>query len=436
MIFVWEKRCITVGQYRVKEEALTMLMDEDRAALMSVYRHRCLNEKQMAKYHYPDHDGDYVLSRIRMLIDTGFLEVHEYGEDRKCVFFLTNMGVQFARDSGEGEKYTYSERRKRRTYEATSGTLRMPDKMLDHQTQLNTLSLEIEKRCHLDPQCYKDSMFASNFTYAQPDGVFELPEFDIFLEMDMGHERVAALKAKWGHYRTYFNSRDYYLRRNKKIVVLFATENVKGVSSRRASVVKSLNETIFELFGPMFDCCIGTNEELVNIAERLITGQPRGWFQRVGSYLQNKQGFRFSRPKAIADACGEPYLYMRKSESSGEPLMINGGRPLEFLFEDGSDRQMLGLKRAAFYKQTQSLLAGKLERSIPLLVLVPDEQAIYRDLSVVGALAVPDVYYVTADRLRKKQNFYEAVFQFDLLGKQYGFTDWALQHKKYEKKQI
>lgn len=414
-----------MSYYRVKPEALAMLTPEDRKVLHGIYKHRCLNEEQLAKYfyqHLDDGKNDYTLYRIRILRDAGFIEVYEYGEDQKCVFYLTHMGVQFVRDTSE-VSLVRTEARGGAKYEINCSALRVGENLLSHQTELNTLGLEIERRCGIDPQCYKDSVFAANFSYAQPDGVFELPEFDIFLEMDMGNERQPALRRKWNHYRTYLNSRDYYLRRDKKIVVLFATQRVTNLESRRKSVVKSISEMIFDLVGPNLDFYIGNSEEMIRVAERLVNGTP-GWFQRVGSFFQKNMDAAFSKPGVITEACREPYLYMK----------LPGEKGREFLFEDYSNRQMLGLKRAVTYASTQSLLAAKVGRTIPLLVLAPSEDAIFRDLRSVDALAVPNVYYVTPARLRER-SFYEALFQFDKLGNRFHFTDLSLTEQVHEIKQ-
>ena len=418
--------------YKVKPEALAILTPEDRLALQGIYKHRCLNEEQLTAYYYASLDNgqnNYTLLRIRALIDAGFLEVYEYGEDQKCVFYLTHMGVQLVRDESEAP-LTREGARGGPKYEINCSSLRMGDNLLDHQTQLNTLSLEIERRCGLDPSCYKDSVFTSNFSFAQPDGVFELPGFDIFLEMDMGHERLTALRGKWEHYRSYLNSRDYYLRRDKKLVVLFATQQVTGLERRRVTVVKSINQMIFDLVSPKLDFYVGNNEEMIRIAERIVSGKP-GMFERVGAHLQNKLEFTFSRPKLITEVCRESYLYMRIPGEDGKPV-VRDGRPQEYLFENYTDRQILGLKRASAYGQTQSLLKGKIGRTIPLLILAPSENAIFRDLATIDAKAVPDVYYITAERL-KDRPFYEAVFQFDKLGNRFHFTDWSLENQVYEK---
>ena len=388
---------------KVDSEVADMITPDDHNAMHTVYRHRCLNEEQLTKYIYCTRDdgyNGYALRRIKALVSFGLLEVHEYGPEHKCVFFLTYRGVQYVRDTAGKPLYRTRERSGRRRYEATPGGLWLPDTMLDHQTRLNDLALELVRRCGLDPGCYKDNLYASNFTYAQPDGVLELPERDFFLEMDMGHERMSALRGKWDHYREYFKSRDYQLHRNKPVTVLFATENVRYVSRRRRTVVKSLARTSMDLLGPLFDCYIAPNEELITIMERLVLKQP-GAYQRACGLLGEKHEVSFWGPV-------EPARPM-----SPESQLIEAPDGSRFLFLDGSDRPMSGIKRIAYFGQERASLGG-----VRLLVLVPGEDGACVDELDSGTKPDGRVCYVTEKRLQKRP-FYEALFQFDQLGNRF-----------------
>lgn len=418
---------------KVRANDLAVLTDEDKKAIQSIYRHRCLDENQLAKYLYAeldDGENGYTLERLRVLMEAGFIDFYEYDEGRKHVFYPSVLGVQLVRDLSGVPLYRVRKNGKRRNYEATAKELRMSDHLLDHQTRLNTLSLELERRCGLAPDSYKDSKFASNFTYAQPDGVFELPEFDVFLEMDMGHERGPALRSKWEHYRTYFNSRDYYLRRNKPIIVLFALEQVRRVSLRGSTVIRSLSQTVFEMVGSGFDCYLGTNEELYEIGERVIKSLQPPAYQQAEGQLRNRFGFRISRPKAIQEICGIPFLYMWMPDERGKVAVLDG-RPQEFLLEDGTDRRVGSLKQAAYYSQTQAGIMRQFGRNIPLLMIVSDEARIKRDLIAADAMAVPDVYFTTVKRLAKDP-FCSALFQFDALGRRFHFENASLTRYVHE----
>ena len=198
---------------RVVEKAFSIITPEDHNALHGIYRHRCLNDRQLAEYFYKDLDdgkNDYTLMRINELVENWLIDAHEY-KPGIWVYFLTKRGVQYVRETSGRIMYSFKERSGKKQYEASAGSLWMKDQILDHQCRLNDLALEILRTCSLDSACYKDNLFATNFCYAQPDGVLELPDFHIFLEMDMGNEESKILREKWTHYRNYFLSRDYQL---------------------------------------------------------------------------------------------------------------------------------------------------------------------------------------------------------------------------------
>lgn len=316
--------------------------------------------------------------------------------------------------------YSFKERSGKKQYEASAGSLRMKDQILDHQCRLNDLALEILRVCSLDPACYKDNLFATNFCYAQPDGVLELPDFHIFLEMDMGNEESKILREKWTHYRNYFLSRDYQLHRKKRIIVLFATENVKKLAARRKIVVRSLAETSMDLLGPMFECYIGSNEEMIEVARELIGGQ--SWHE--DSFLAQL------RQAGIVVANNPPEFVQ-----TGEWLCRLPDRQF-VLAIDGYKRPVALLKRIAYWEQSSARLDRTAFETLRMLVLSPSENEVCRDLFHAGLVRDlnTNILFVTLGRLREKP-LHEAVFVFDQLGNQYHFTGPDMQDLFYEKRQ-
>jgi len=418
---------------KARPETLMALTEEDKAALRSIYFHRCLNESLLQRFFYAqldDGQNDYTLERIRWFIKEELLAIDEYG-DGQCTFYLTNRGLQTVRELLDYPTFIIDRKTGHRKYDVTSSSLRTAQKLLDHQMHLNALSLDIETRCGLPQEAYKDSKFAANFTYAQPDGVFELPDYDIFLEMDMAHERLLSIKDKWTHYRNYTSAREYYLRRDKKIIVLFATENItRGFAYRRGKVIRSIFGTIQDLLGDRFEIFIGPSSEMADVAERIIK-QENGAFQETGAFLQSQMLFQFFYPAVVRDLTGERLLYMRQLDEKRETL-VRDGRPQEFFLVDYLLRPMSGLKRALCHGHTQSLLAGKFPQ-VPLLLLVPDETSIYQDLRAAEAFGMENVFFTTSKRLRDRL-LPEAIFQFDQTGNRYHFQDFALKEKIHEKR--
>lgn len=66
---------------RVVEKAFSIITPEDHNALHGIYRHRCLNDRQLAEYFYKDLDdgkNDYTLMRINELVENWLIDAHEY----------------------------------------------------------------------------------------------------------------------------------------------------------------------------------------------------------------------------------------------------------------------------------------------------------------------------------------------------------------------
>lgn len=66
---------------RAVEKAFSIITPEDHNALHGIYRHRCLNDRQLAEYFYKDLDdgkNDYTLMRINELVENWLIDAHEY----------------------------------------------------------------------------------------------------------------------------------------------------------------------------------------------------------------------------------------------------------------------------------------------------------------------------------------------------------------------
>ena len=122
---------------------------------------------------------------------------------------------------------------------------------------------------------------------------------------------------------------------------------------------------------------------------------------------------------------------MRKLDAGGK-VLIQDGRPQHFFLLVYTTGAVSVLKRAVSFPATASLLWPKLKREIPLLVLVPDEKTILRDLTAVDSLGVPNVYFTTRQRLEER-SFPEALFHIDQLGRFHHFEDYSLKNEILER---
>lgn len=414
---------------KARPETLAIITAADKKALMAIYRHRCLNEPLLQRYFYLGEPDGFTLAQLREFNTHELLDIVEYEAGEYPAVFLSARGIQTLRELYGIPVYTLNEKGKKKREIQRAADLKMPEILLNHQMHLNELALAIEEKIagKVDFE-YQDNKFIDSCTYAQPDGIFILPDCDLFLEMDMAHERMTELCNKWTHYRNYLTAKEHYLKRPKKIVVLFATENLRpgGLATRRKSVLKSLSKTIFDLFGKELECYIGPSSEMVEVAENLALSQAA-----LPPALPPELGFTLSYPDSVREICGESYLYMRKLDEDGK-VIIQDGRPQHFFLEDYTTGAVSVLMRTASFPATASLLRPKLKREIPLLVLMPDEKTALRDLMAVNALGVVNVYFTTKKRLRERR-FPKALFQIDQLGRFHHFSDYSLKTEVFEK---
>lgn len=414
---------------KARPETMAMMTAADKKALMAIYRHRCLNEPLLQRYFYRDEPDGFILSRLREFNAHELLDIVEYEAGEYPAIFLSARGIQTLRELYDIPVYKVNEKGKKKRVIQRASDLKMLEILLNHQMHLNELALAIEERVSGKiPYEYQDNKFIDACTYAQPDGIFILPNCDLFLEIDMAHERMAELCTKWGHYRNYLSAKERYLGRPKKIVVLFATENLKpgGLAIRRKSVLKSLGKAILDLFGRDFECFIGPSSEMVKVAATIALSTE----YKMPS-LPPELGFTLSYPNSVREICGEPYLYMRKLDEQGK-ILVRDGRPQQFFLEDYTSGAVSVLKRAASFPATASLLWPKLKREVPLLVLVPDEKSILRDLSAIDSLGIPNVYFTTPKRLKEK-SIPEALFSVDQLSRFHHFNDYSLKNEIFER---
>lgn len=382
---IFQKR----GGVFILDSIIAQLLEADIKALRTIYSMRCMSEDLLHRYIYKYSNETETLDRIRFLIDLRLIEVIECGNG-DCIFCLTVLGVNIVRKLSPVPLYKIHPKTGERIYEVQAKELRPAMFIINHQLHLNELSLMIQEKCGIPLSAYKDSKFASNFTYAQPDGVFELEKYDVFLEMDMCNEEMPALVEKWNHYRNYFASQDYYLRRNRPIIVLFATENIIRMhEQRRGTVLRSLSRTIFDLFGSNFNCYIGTSEYCARVFAEIY---------QSSSFTVHKlfEQHGYTCPK-LNSAKATQFL----KNSAGQGLYVCSYQ----------QRPVSALKQVIYFEKIQTMHKTKW----PLVMVCNSDKEILKDLNACEVLHTPGVYFSTPKRLNTKP-LDQALFQFDSLG--------------------
>lgn len=418
---------------------LNALTDTDKAALDGIYHHRCLNETLLYEFFYKADTiaREHAARRIRWMLQKGLIEPVEYGADFPALF-LTMYGIETYRIAHNlpQEYYDLEDERLRRAVRKASD-LKMKPNNLNHQMELNRFSLMFEARAKDQiAYSYKDEKFLDMYTIMRPDGMIQLNTAELFLEMDMGTERRDVLSSKWNHYREYLQSKDYRYR-DKRIIMLFIINNVKMVEERRRTVLSTLQTGLLDVLDSCFEVYVDMPENLMDlIFNRLLPTSTvfAGRFANLTNQLLQMHQFIFSSSAFMDQVI--PFIefsaYIRKLNAN-KKILVQDGRPQEFLIDVYWDRPISVLKKIAFYQQTAGAMYRKLKRVIPYLVVVPNEQQFFLDLKVSQGVAIEHVYFTTEERLRGS-SFPAAIFQYDPEGNLFHFADHGLHERVFERK--
>lgn len=186
-----------------------LIKDDDKEFLLAVYLHRCLNEELAASYIYQGHQNPelYAGRRILFLLRQGLIL------EREGAYFLSTIGVNHVRRwFGERLMASYKPDKENKVL-PKSCDLKICSRNINHQLHLNRFAMELKS--YVPPQIpysYFDEKFmpaAGNFI--MPDGMAQMENEILFLEMDMGTESSKRLAQKWDSYRMFLNDpKSYY----------------------------------------------------------------------------------------------------------------------------------------------------------------------------------------------------------------------------------
>lgn len=395
---------------------LNSMTPMDKKALLKIYYHRCLTKDLLYKYCYylEEPKEEYTSEHIQWLIESKLIEPVDYGADNPALFLIPK-GI-------ETLKFIYNlpieewdeETKKIRKVIKSSSDLKMFPKNIKHQMALNSFVLDFElKSKGKIAYNYFDEKFMKTYSVAQPDGLIELNNYSIFLEVDMGTERTPHLEQKWQNYREFLKSNNYYYK-DKKIIVLFILNNVKNIKNRRNIVLSSLNKQILDKIDSFFDIYIDTPEALISlIFDKFIPDNIvfESYINNLKQILFDKHGFSYCNCNFLKsfipnlEYCG----YIRKLNESGK-IMVQNGKAQEFLIDVYWNSPVSVLRKIAYYYQTQCRMEKFVKRSMNYIVIVKDEKQISNDLSVIGVSDYSNVFFSTMERL-KNMSFDDALFQ-------------------------
>lgn len=418
---------------------LKKLSNLDLDLLEYLYLYRCLSFQQMKDYVYKLKDEPldvFYLEYIQPLLRLGVVEEVEYLPDQ-FVLFLTTNGVNIVRHTKDIPLEIFNPDTKivKRGY-YRAGELKMHPRLVNHQVHLNQFMLEFQeiakKKCL--KWKYFDEKYVSQYFTIRPDGLIRMFDTDFFLEMDMGTESKKQLFDKWNNYRDFVRSSEF-TNKEQKIMILFITENVKNVESRKELVRYTAIHQISDLFQESFDMVIGSKNELLELMfDTLIPNilQENKERKNILNLFNNKYQFRVDFADPLRETLnGADYEYYMRKVNKETLIVIENGRIQEFLLDDYTYQPLSVINRIQHHKRNSNTFHLKFKRQIPYIVIAKDEDSLYQDLKLADTLTNEEVFFTTPKRL-KELSFHEALFQFDLNGNIYHFKDSGLKQRVYE----
>jgi hypothetical protein len=411
----------------------------DKMVLQSIYQHRCLNEDLLYQFFYRKMDASrtFAARKIRWMLQKGLIEPVEYGEDFPALF-LTTLGIETYRYLFNIPKEIMDlDTGKMKNALRLAGSLKMKPNNLRHQMALNQFELAFEEQAAGEIAfTYQDEKFLDLYTVIRPDGLIQFNQVDLFLEMDMSTEKSDALLSKWNHYREFLKSREYRYK-DRKTIVLFILNAVQMAEQRRQTVLSTLQTGLLDALDSCFEIYVDTPENLLDLIFNRLAPNSVNFSKSIAALtkdIADRHGFTCSSSSFMDEIAPytEFFAYIRKLNFNRR-ILVQDGRPQEFLLDVFWDRPLSVLKKIVYYNHMSAAMLKHLSRKIPYLVVLPEENSFYTELKLMRGMDYSDIYFTTSERLRQ-MDFPEALVQYDAMGNLFHFTDYGLQQRVFERK--
>lgn len=416
------------------------LTPTDKKAISAVYLFRCI-DLDIFHTHFYEKEGrslDYTKRRLRKFTKEGVLEKIQY-QPRNHAYFLTTIGIRLCEKMLTLPKEAFVAQGKKTAiglYNASS--LKLRPSLINHQLHLNKfVSMFKEKIDHYQVEwSYWNEKYLGKLTAIRPDGLIELSEYDLILEMDMNTEGSYRLKQKWANYRIFKRS-DEFTYRERNTQTLFILGDNKNIDQQKLKAKKLIFDNLMDVISHEFDFAIGTPDELIKTC--IERHQSKGSFHleslpTLKKFLSGGLGYAVSPGFQIRQFTNDEVFdfYIRKLNSNKQ-VVCNDHMSFEFVVDCYSGVHMSVLKKIAYIEKISQCFSYAMNRNLKYLVIVPDERLIYCDLVNLGILGSHLVYFTTLDRLNQLV-FHEALFQYDRYAGLFHFKSENLSERVFEKK--
>lgn len=395
------------------KKCLSQMTERDFQALKSIYDYRCLSEQQIYEINYktsehlkkPVGDAYFRTRKFKKWIEWGLIEEGwSYDRNLPPVYFLTTLGVSVIRRAFKFPNNIYDGKKISVRGYQTAYELKVEEKFIPHQYNLNRFAIELakiseENGCEYE---YEDERHTSKYTYIRPDGVFYTEACDVFLEMDMGTETEFQLCEKWNHYRAFKSSEEFF-NKNKPIKIFFICDNVKNINKRIKLIKKSISTHFIDIIDNNFDIYVGTHESLIkafknSVLRENITGIKEN--MELGAILKNQFGLSIGKSEKYEEILDSKYMFFGKKND------------FMFAIDDVSGDALSLINRIHKFNLMSPTFENELNCNIKYILKVDSVYLSAENIDLFNIIFNGNILFTTDELLKKASNFPEALISF------------------------
>lgn len=365
--------------------------------LEEIYLHRLLNRELILKEclapkGVEEAEGNEL---IDFLLAQEYLE-EAWEEKAGTVLFLTENAISRLKREG------------RRKITISAEGLRLDPYLFSHQLSLNRFVYALERAM--------DGVFS--YTYYDlrhlpvtepnlwPDGVVELSDCFLFLEMDMGTEKSRDLRIKWNSYKAFLNNHPAYY--DKPIVMAFILSGSAYCTARRHTVLKTAFPEVGEYLSDRFEIYAEGPDAMIPILLKRLAFCLKGEDQGERSMLLAQPDFYEIEKKSREE-------YLKPDEKT------RGDYTLKAVIQKGMQKKEVALildfwldNRLSIPEKMNAYTIASAEDetdALPIyLIVVEDRNQVKRELNQVDCKMGMGIYFLTKKDLSRK-DWQERLFQ-------------------------
>ena len=413
----------------------------DLAALLSFVRFRCLSADQLYRLHYQVSSGkstsgghSFFVKKFRYFKKDGIIQlVLAKNGLTPDIYSLTGLGYRFVKehfpdlffDAQDAEDQIFS-------INIDYRKLNPSPSIIPHQYYLNNFAIDLLEAFHvIDDIKYIDERHMTLTKILRPDGLILIPEKKImvngiqqiipetrlFLECDMGTERLSVIANKCSCYRRFLASSDH--NPNSRVAILFICKSSLPINlndkktiaflktqtacRRESTLRKCICDNIIDMIGDNTEVLVGGGQKLLEDVKRLYlhdyldghTENIDNTEEKIETVLKDHHN-----TLEIRDVKKFSAMYFQNDKYAAYAKEPHSGKLLLFL--DCRSDPLSAIHKIQWHKQISQDLINRGGKQIELVAVANNLQTfnIINQVCMLEAAAYDHVLCTTMDRLR------------------------------------